>query len=380
MRFRRGPLHTQLLYVAFAATGVGVALPGVILPSLLVHGHLRDSQGGTLLLLAWLGSSVANLLIRGSLRSTLVVGSLLTAAGILGLAELSMQQYPWCMVLYGLGLGMTMTSINIMRQKQSQEPERELIRLNFMWALGALACPLLAARALQVGNLRPLLLGFGALFFVVGIWTLTQMDVRIQIPARVKEGQRRPWNRITAVPTALLAMVFLVTGVEAATGGWLSTYASRTNPIFAFTVAAPACLWTGLLLSRIFWSLPWVKFSGSRVMVGSLGVLAFSAILLVASGGGTLMLVAALGIGIGLGPTYPIFLAESLRYEESGVAFLIAGLGASAIPWLTGVFSQRLGSLQDGLLVPMTSALLLLLLAIAYSRRDSKVGIEPDSL
>jgi fucose permease len=377
VEFQKGPHRALPLYVAFAATGVGVALPGVILPLLLVKWQLKDGQGGTLLLLSWFGSSIANLLIRGSLRTTLAVGSLLTAASALGLAELSLRQFPWLMAIYGLGLGLAMTSINLVRQKQASEPKRELIRLNLIWALGALACPFLASRVLQSGNMRPLLLGLGALFLIFGVWTLTRRDIRVDVPALAAGRQRRPWDGFTAVPFGLLMMVFLVTGIEAATSGWLSTYASRANRELIVTVAAPASLWTGLLISRMFWSLPRTKLGGSRVILGNLGVVAASAILLVASGGGMLMLLAAFGIGIGLGPAFPILIAESLRYGESGVAFLFAGLGASALPWLTGVFSQSLGSLRNGLVVPMAAALLLFILAIANSRRNRIVDAKP---
>src|ERR1035437_5363598 len=58
------------LYLGFAAAGGGVALPGALLPVMMLRWHLQDEQGGRLFLLAWIGSSLGALLVRGSLRST----------------------------------------------------------------------------------------------------------------------------------------------------------------------------------------------------------------------------------------------------------------------------------------------------------------------
>jgi len=288
---------------------------------------------------------------------------------------LSLKDYPWIVGVFGLGLGLVMTSISLIRRKQTKEPEREFIRLNLMWALGALACPSLAVKAFKNGNTEPLLWGFGIFFVVLSVWSFTRGVVRVDVPVE-KPGGQRAWDMFTAVPLGLLVMVFLVTGVEAATGGWLSTYASRANGAVAVTVAAPSCMWAGLLVSRMFWSLPGVKLTGWRVTVGSVAMVAVSTVLLVAHSGGWTMLLAAFGVGFGLGPVYPMLLAEALKYRESGAVFLIAGLGASAIPWLTGYLSQRMNSLRYGLAAPMVSALLMLVLAVTYRVRRGDRSIE----
>jgi fucose permease len=350
---------------------VGVALPGVLLPVLMAHWQLRDEQGGTLLLFSWFGSSLSNLLIRGSLRATMGWGALLTAFSCYGFAELSLREYPWIVGVFGLGLGLVMTSISLIRRKHTREPEREFIRLNLMWALGALACPSLAVKVFKSGNTEPLLWGFGLFFVVLSLWAFTRGVVRVDAPVEMPGKATHFWDVFAAIPVGLLVMVFLVTGVEAATGGWLSTYASRANGELAVTVAAPSCMWAGLLVSRMFWSLPRVKLTGWRVTVGSVGLVAASTVLLVGSGGGFAMLIAAFGVGFGLGPVYPMLLVEALKYRESGAVFLIAGLGASGIPWVTGAISQRMGSLRYGLAAPMVSAVLMLVLAVAYRSRSA---------
>ena len=79
------PLATLPLYLGFAATGVGVALPGALLPVMLQRWHLQDEQGGRLFLLAWIGSSLGALLVRGSC-ALLLCGSVAVTLGAVGLS------------------------------------------------------------------------------------------------------------------------------------------------------------------------------------------------------------------------------------------------------------------------------------------------------
>lgn len=357
------------LYIGFAATGVGVALPGAILPTLLLAWKLRDEQAGLLFLLAWCGSSAGALLVQGRMRVALTWGCLLTAAAALSLAWLPAAVAPLLMAIYGLGLGMAMTSISLIRQRTAPARELELIRLNLMWAIGACACPALAARTLINGSPRNLLVGFAAFFVCLAIWAcfFEPGDVTLQTDGI---AAWRPLRIFRFVPLPLILMAFLVTGTEASAGGWLATYARRANHDLALTIAAPTCLWAGLLLSRSFWSLPGTKLQPKNVVRGSLAVLAAAAVLLVASGGGVGLLLAAFGIGVGLGPVYPLLLANVLKFEECGTIFFLAGLGSACLPWITGVVSQQRSSLRQGLIVPMTASIVMLALALSFRWKD----------
>ena len=74
------------LYLGMAAAGVGVALPGALLPAILLRWHLQDEQGGRLFLMAWIGSSLGALLVSGSMRTVLLCGSVAVAVGAVGLS------------------------------------------------------------------------------------------------------------------------------------------------------------------------------------------------------------------------------------------------------------------------------------------------------
>ena len=362
----RRPLAALPLYVAFAGTGIGVALPGAILPALLLRWHLKDAQGGLLFLMAWVGSSAGALLVRGSLRRALTMGGLAVALAsfALGVCE-GVGANEW-MALYGCGLGLTMTSISLIRQQQTEHTGAEMVRLNLLWALGACVCPTLTVRILAGGAIRPLLFGIGAGFLAVTGWAALQEDVRL--PLKTKAGQRF-LSLFQSVPLPLIAMVFLITGIEASAGGWLATFARRAEATsghdVATTIAAPTCLWAGLLLSRFVWSVYDRVRAHGQIMRGSLALMSGSAVLLVTAHGGWLMLVAAFCLGFGIGPIYPLLLAWALRFRPGGSIFFIAGVGSAALPWLTGLLSTQRNSLRVGLAVPMAGTLMMLVLSMA---------------
>jgi MFS transporter, FHS family, glucose/mannose:H+ symporter len=357
------------LYLGIAATGIGVALPGIILPSLLTRLHLQDDQAGLFLLLAWLGSSVGALLVRGPLRLILTLGSLLIASSSLGLSDLPATFLKLLFLLFGLGLGITMTTISVLCQQNVDSKNVSLIRLNLAWAVGAFFCPPLALRAIANGDPKLLLITFGLCFAAFGLWAIRALpaDLRLKKQSPQSASQQR-------VPLSLVLLTFLVSGVEAAIGGWLTTYADRIHLGLTVTIAAPTCLWAGLLLSRFLWSLPRITPRTAHLLRGSLWLIAAASILLIATTSSLGILCAAFGIGFGAGPVYPLLLAVALDFKESGGIFFIAGLGSACIPWLTGVLSSERASLRMGLLAPTAAALLMLVLALIFPLQRSAVS------
>lgn len=109
---------------------------------------------------------------------------------------------------------------------------------------------------------------------------------------------------------------------------------------------------------------------GSTVLMGS------ASILLIASGSGVLILIAAFCMGFGIGPTYPLLLAWALRFHRGGAIFFLAGVGSACLPWLTGFVSTQAHSLRVGLGVPMTATMIMVTLTLvlplgSWSRQDA---------
>ena len=366
------------LYLGFAGTGVGVALPGALLPALLLHWHLGDEQAGRLFLLGWVGSSLGALLVRGSLRTTLLCGSTAVALGAIGLSlSLGRGADAW-MALYGLGLGLTMTSISLIRQQQTNGSGAEMVRLNFLWAVGAFSCPSLAIHALTAGDIRPILCGLAFCFASLAVWTILQTGLTI----RAAEAEHaNPWTIFRNVPVGLILMTLMITGIEASAGGWLATFAKRGGHGIAGTVAAPSFFWAGLLLSRLFWSVCDRWITHDLTVRGSVALMGSASVLLIASGSGALLLTAAFCLGFGIGPTYPLLLAWALRFQRSSAIFFLAGVGSACLPWLTGLVSAQRHSLRAGLGVPTAATMIMVTVSLvlplrAWSKQDAAMSVD----
>jgi fucose permease len=358
-----------VMYAAFAATGLGCALPGALLPTLLVEWRLDDGQAGALFFLAFIGSSLGALTIRNVLKVSILAGSLLLVGSMAGLAFATQGLIRPLMLVYGLGLGTTMTSISLLRQRQRAATRSvELVRLNLMWAVGACVCPVLMTRALESGNARGVMLSLAVFFAAFFVVTLVFES------AEERLSQRDGFSfeaalAIRRVPLVLIVMVMLVTGIEAAGGAWLASYAQRAQQGLAETVAAPTCMWAGLFCSRLVGSLSRAEEWLRRGFLGLLLAVAGATIGLVAYGHGTPLLGSAFLLGFGLGPLYPILLARVMVFREATSIFFLAGVSAAVLPWLTGVTSSRLHSLQAGLTVPAVSGLMLLGLGLVWELR-----------
>jgi FHS family glucose/mannose:H+ symporter-like MFS transporter len=367
-----------LLYLGFAATGVGVVMPGALLPALLRFWKLNDSQAGSLFLAIIIGSAIGSLVVGGILRRLI-----LRSSAMLCLSALALAFWPhWLAIfcfLWGFGLGMLMTSITLTMRSLTVTPMTELVRLNLLWAAGAFICPVMMTHALRVNRPDGVLSGF-ALFFALYTLALGFAET----PGAAVPAMSFRLEDLTAslrqVPFALLLAMALAPGIESAAGAWLATYAARTHHMLSLTVRAPTYLWLGLLTSRALAFLPRAEEILRRSFVPLLLCVAASALTLSASHGQDALLLAAGGIGFGLGPLYPILLARVLDYSPSGAVFFLAGVAAAILPWLTGLVSYATGSLQMGLALPAAASVLLLVLGWRLRQVQLTDGITYTSL
>ncbi|WP_263382354.1 MFS transporter [Granulicella arctica] len=352
------------LYLGFTGTGICCALMGVLLPTLLSEWHLDDHAGGLIFLLIWVGSSIGALMVLNALRLSVALGCAAIAVATGALAFFGRSLSSPLMLLYGVGLGLTMTSISLLRQKkESHARSVELVRLNLTWAIGACVCPVLMSQALRSGNPRQALLAVTGLFAAIAGVTLlvVSRDKHLSSKASIVLPT---WTIFRQVPITLILMTVLATGIEASGGSWLATYAHRSQPGVLFTIAAPTCLWAGLLSSRFLGSFADMERQMRRYLNIFLAMVVLSTMALVSAVHGGGLLIASLILGFGLGPLYPIFLAKVLTYQQGGAIFFLAGVSSAIMPWMTGVVSTHFSSLSLGLIVPAAGAVVLLLLGV----------------
>jgi FHS family glucose/mannose:H+ symporter-like MFS transporter len=366
----RPALRVTILLIAFLLTGVGTALLGATLPVLLKQWGLSDRGGGFLLLLSWGGSTSGALLCRKSLRFSAAAGLMLTSIAMLILAALDRRSALPIFAFYGLGLGVAMTAITMISSRQASEDtrRRELMRLNLIWSIGACVSPTLAAHALRFTRAGGLFASMSIVFCIAAaaIWTRGK-DAHDTFSDKLDNGP----DALKVAPLPLYAMAGLAVGVESAIGGWLTTYAGRTAHTEFISLSATIAFWAGLLLSRGLHSVKgWRPLHSGPVLVVHAATVVVATVVLLAAPHTAAFLPSALLAGFGLGPLYPRVQALVVGTYKPRPVFIIAGLGAAALPWLTGTLSNATGSLRAGLVLPcLAAACLLALMLIARTNR-----------
>jgi MFS transporter, FHS family, glucose/mannose:H+ symporter len=362
---------TRIVYATFLATGVGVVLPGAMLPLLLANWHLSDAQAGILFFLFFIGSTSGAVLSRGSLPKSIARGCLAVVIGAALLAVASRGAAFFAIAVYGFGLGIVMTSLSLLQSRRCEsERAAQLARLNLAWAIGACLGPSLVLRGATAWGTPAVLLGVAAFFgLTAGLALVALPHVDAAITTAPVPRSRNPM-------ALLLVLVPLATGVESATGGWLATYSRRSGQTLGEVIGAATFFWVGMLVSRFIQSHRRIATASALALfVGGPWLMSAALGVLLISTGGASMLAGALLLGLAIGPMYPLLLALALRHgEASNVVFVMAGCGASLLPLLTGLVSKWSGSLRIGLGVPLVAAVVMGCLGLAARRRKDIIA------
>lgn len=371
-----------VLCAGFSLTGAATVMLGVVLPALMQRWEIHDDAAGFLFFLQFLGSSLGAICTGANYNRSLRTGYglLVASSGALGFAGLRASFALF--FFFGLGLGMAMTATSlIFSERYGEDRAAKLEGLNFAWALGATAAPILFAPFLHAANLRSLFFAFQGLFLLLFIWMFFQ-----ERPAKRRlEAVKGPPPRTSSASLhALLPLVGLAmcaVGAESSLSGWLTTYSHRTEPMdVAREAIAVSIFWLGILLSRLATSTSLLAWVGRRRMLDTLLVgAAASVALLMSAHHAPVIRVAAALAGLSIGPLYPLILSYLLERTSRGWIFAAGGLGSAIFPWLTGVLSTQLGSLRFGLIAPCGAALLMIALRSASLRPPSteSIGISP---
>ena len=367
--------------MGFIATGVALTIPGALLPLLLVRWSMNDARGGLLLFSFYAVGSFGSYYARGRMNWSVARGAVLTVLGAICLGWAGRWTAYGAIALYGLGLSLTMTSISLLLSQRFPEQRRlELTRLNLVWAIGAALGPWVALRSTRGAATTQASAVVACATCAAGCGDLFRGGCRVVGGDGSESGgfgdralaaaaSKREVGKGRGVPWTLLALIFGATGVDAAAGGWLTSYAQRAGDSLGITIGAATFLWLGALVSRIVHSTKWASRLPERRVLGSSMVAMTAALaLLLAWPAGIVTMVAAAVLGLAAGPVYPLVIAAALRHRENSTVFAVAGVGASILPLLTGALSNWTHSLRAGLGVPLlAAAVMAVLVAVSGS-------------
>ncbi len=219
--------------------------------------------------------------------------------------------------------------------------------LHLFFAVGAFLSPLLIAQMILLTGT------FGS-----GYWLLAGLLIPVALvlfplpnPAPIVSHTEHASVRPNLLLLTLFVILFLlVAGSENAFGGWIFTYAVKTDLADAQTAAyLNAAFWGAFMLSRIA-SIPIAARVRPRVIVltdlalalAGLGImLAFSSAQW-ALWGGTIL------FGLGIASAFPTLITFAGRHmvitgAVTGWFFVGASLGGMILPWLIGQYFETVG-------------------------------------
>jgi fucose permease len=254
-------------------------------------------------------------------------------------------------LVHGFGLGQVITALNLRAGAESELRQSRLSLGNALWSVGAICGPIAMSVAFASGALGGWLLGLAILLPGMWLWSV--------------RGDRSHRNALESPSSAgtmfsvvawFGALMFLYGGAESCLSGWVTTFALRAgggtlvSPLstsaFWFGVAGGRALAAGLLRN-------WREREALLLLVGGAAIASVG--LLFANSTGLISAWAVLA-GMMLGPAFAVVLAGLLNQEASarqtGTVLAMCGLGASVMPLLLGVVSQRAGSLREALALP----------------------------
>ena len=369
------------VFLYFLSAGVPTVMLGPILPALIQRWHIQDAQAGTLFTASFLGQFCGAWFATRNLRASVLCGSAITAMGCAGMVWVGFGAAHVALFTIGLGLGAGLTAGNVIAGTVVPTARARLIAaLNVAWGLGAIACPLLvrfsSAKGIQSFFLATASVVAATSLLSVIIPRSQQPAISIEISPQSSKSQgaeARPSMPLPPVPLLVFAAaMFLYVGVENALGGWLPSYANRTNPNLRPSTIS-LCFWIAELSGRILVTALMSLFGEAALYRLCLALLILTQILLCviahisAAGVITLTIFGALS----LAPLYPLIvsflLARTGNHAKLGALFACASLGGATLPWLSGVVSTYFNGLRSGLLVPASGAILLLCLSIAVT-------------
>lgn len=354
---------------------------GPLLPALIQRWHIQDAQAGTLFTANFAGQFCGAWFATRNLRASILYGSAITAVGCIAMAWVAFGPAHIALFCTGLGLGAGLTAGNVIAGTAVPAARARLIAiLNVVWGLGAIACPVLV-RLLSAGGIQHFFFATAGFLAVTSLAAIVIPSTRPNptpthpghFATRSSPTSRKPsmQQRMPLPPVPLLvfaAALFLYIGVENALGGWLPSYAVRTNPILHPSSIA-ICFWIAELTGRILVTILMAFLGEAALYRICLTLLILTQVLLCLTANISAISIVTLTFlgALTLAPLYPLIvsflLARTGNHASLGALFATASFGGASLPWLTGVFSTHFQNLRTGFLVPAVGAALLLVLS-----------------
>ncbi len=384
-----------LAYLSFVSLGLPDGLNGVAWPSIRGYFNLPLGALGALLVMFTAGY-LASSFNSGRMLALMSVGSLLAlscVAAAVSLIGYALAPAWWVMVALGAvaGLGAGAIDAGLNTFAATQFSARMVNWLHACYGIGAASGPAIMTSVLATGH--PWQRGYA----IVGVWQLLLAIcfglTRRWWPKRSASEQfasnsaaRLPNIKTLKLPVMWLsiAVFFLYTGIEAATGIWAYSLFTESRGVSMMAAGTwVSVYWGGLTVGRLLAGVAVGFVSANRLLRICVAGIALGAALIWLD---VTSLLSFLGLGVmGLAsaPVFPSLIVTTparlgSAHTSNGVGFQIAAavLGQSLLPAFVGLLAGKLGLEIIGPVL-FVAAVLLLGLVQGLSSASQMINREP---
>lgn len=388
---RKNQSTLNKVYMALLFDGLCVSSASVILPLLREHFQLEYSFAGLLLAFLSIGNLAAALLsgILPGIIGMKVTALLFICLMPVGYGLLAVSGIPIVFIMgflcIGLAKGASMNNGTVIAGTLAEDRTKSVNMINAMYALGSMLAPFIYAGTTMGGlpwwTPLALLSGLG-----VVLWTLFScIDFKsVSQKSKQKSDNRTDKKTDEAGKTDTdwsflkekhfwlsTAILFGQQCAEISVTGWLVTYykdQGLLSGIFSeFTVTI---MWFAMLVARLFivFVLPAEKNRNALTYMSIASIITYT-LMLFASNGVTAMISLFL-FGLSIAGVYPTAIAQAskgLSNASVGIQLPIAGIGAIAMPYVTGAVAQHIG-IRGGMACSMVALVWMLVFAVLSNR------------
>lgn len=366
-----------MLMFGIVFTTLGSALPAIIEAS----PFITKAMAGSLMVFLSAGILAGSVVFgptvdRYGYKNLFIICTALIGLGLVGIAySLTAWWLRLSLLVIGFGGGVLNGATNALVADIAETGKSAgLSLLGVFFGIGAIGVPFLLGMLLHLASYRTILAAVGALMLLPMIYYI---EIRFPSPKQAQGFPIRQATKLVREGTLWLFgfILFLQSGMEFTVGNWTALFLKEELTIVASRAALLfSVYWLGLTLARFVLGYLLKKISPAVVQYCSLGIAFIGALVMIFSHQLEFSIFGLTLVGLGFAACYPIMLGYvGERYAHlSGTAFsmvlVIALLGGTLFPYLTGAFGQWFGLRYSFSIIPISLLASAVLFTIVLNR------------
>jgi fucose permease len=293
--------------------------------------------------------------------------------------------------VFGLGFGALDVSTNLLiAQRFADHSVSVLNLLHVFFGIGAVIGPAVASLALRATDSA-----LPAFWISIGVFLLP-IPLVLRLPpgpqvipdAKTDDPPEMTFSYRVPLLWLLGAILLLYVGVEAGLGSWITAYVDRSTSLGEDTGAQFAsAYWGALTVGRVLGAVYGGRFRPFTVLrVSLIGMAVGSVIMALGTGSVALTVLAVLILGVWSGPPFPTVIAITTAAfkrhpgKATSIVVTLASLGASTMPWLTGVLLDRVSPSAMAIFIVVESVVLVGIYVLTRREFDQRMAALHDAV